>query len=52
MRRRCRQLTPLVEPHLRRVARTYMRRERAGQTLQPTALVNEVLRLAIWVTST
>ena len=40
-------LTPLVEPHLRRVARTYMRRERAGQTLQPTALVNEAyLRLA------
>ena len=40
-------LTPLVEPHLRRVAQTYMRRERAGQTLQPTALVNEVyLRLA------
>ena len=40
-------LTPLVEPHLRRVARTYMQRERAGQTLQPTALVNEVyLRLA------
>jgi RNA polymerase sigma factor (TIGR02999 family) len=40
-------LTPLVEPHLRRVARKYMRRERAGQTLQPTALVNEVyLRLA------
>ena len=40
-------LTPLVEPHLRRVARRYMRRERAGQTLQPTALVNEVyLRLA------
>jgi RNA polymerase sigma-70 factor (ECF subfamily) len=39
-------LTPLVEPHLRRVARKYMRRERAGQTLQPTALVNEVyLRL-------
>jgi RNA polymerase sigma factor (TIGR02999 family) len=40
-------LTPLVEPHLRRVARKYVRRERAGQTLQPTALVNEVyLRLA------
>jgi RNA polymerase sigma factor (TIGR02999 family) len=40
-------LTPLVEPHLRRVARKYMRRERAGQTLQPTALVNEAyLRLA------
>ena len=42
-----RALTPLVEPHLRRVARRYMRRERAGQTLQPTALVNEAyLRLA------
>ena len=40
-------LTPLVEPHLRRVARRHMRRERAGQTLQPTALVNEAyVRLA------
>ena len=39
--------TPLVEPHLRRVARKYTRRERDRQTLQPTALVNEVyLRLA------
>src|SRR5262249_7613437 len=38
---------PLVEPELRRVACGYMRRERAGRTLQPTALVNEVyLRLA------
>jgi RNA polymerase sigma factor (TIGR02999 family) len=41
------ELVPLVEPHLRRVARRYMRAERAGQTLQPTALVNEAyLRLA------
>jgi RNA polymerase sigma factor (TIGR02999 family) len=40
-------LVPLVEPELRRVARGYMRRERAGHTLQPTALVNEAyLRLA------
>lgn len=41
------QLVPLVEPELRRVARAYMRRERAGHTLQPTALVNEAyVRLA------
>ena len=41
------QLVPLVEPELRRVARRYMGRERVGQTLQPTALVNEAyLRLA------
>jgi RNA polymerase sigma-70 factor (ECF subfamily) len=41
------ELAPIVESHLRRVARRYMRRERAGQTLQPTALVNEAyLRLA------
>src|SRR5262245_44406008 len=40
-------LVPLVEPELRRVARRYMRRERAGHTLQPTALVNEAyVRLA------
>ena len=40
-------LVPLVESELRRVARGYMRRERAGHTLQPTALVNEAyLRLA------
>lgn len=39
-------LTPLVESELRKVARSYMARERAGHTLQPTALVNEVfLRL-------
>lgn len=39
-------LTPLVYDHLRRMARSYMRRERPGQTLQATALVNEAfLRL-------
>jgi len=39
-------LTPLVEAELRRLARSYMRRERRGHTLQPTALVNEAfLRL-------
>lgn len=35
------QLTPLVEAELRRLARTYMRRERRGHTLQTTALLNE-----------
>ena len=40
------QLTPLVYDELRRVARRYMRNERAGNTLQTTALVNEAyLRL-------
>jgi len=34
-------LVPLVEVELRRLARTYMRRERAGHTLQTTALINE-----------
>jgi RNA polymerase sigma factor (TIGR02999 family) len=39
-------LTPLVYDQLRRMARSYMRQERAGQTLQATALVNEAfLRL-------
>ena len=37
---------PLVYNELRRLARGYLRRERPGQTLQPTALVNEAyLRL-------
>jgi DNA-directed RNA polymerase specialized sigma24 family protein len=41
------ELIPLVHDELRRLARRYMGRERAGQTLQPTALVNEAyLRLA------
>lgn len=34
-------LLPLVEAELRRLARGYMARERAGHTLQTTALVNE-----------
>ena len=39
-------LTPLVYDELRRMARRYMRNERAGNTLQTTALVNEAyLRL-------
>lgn len=40
-------LMPEVYAELRRVAAAYLRRERPGQTLQPTALVNEAyLRLA------
>jgi RNA polymerase sigma factor (TIGR02999 family) len=40
------QLTPLVYEELRHLARSYMRNERAGNTLQTTALVNEAyLRL-------
>ena len=40
------QLTPLVYSELRRMARRYMRNERAGNTLQTTALINEAyLRL-------
>ena len=34
-------LVPLVHSELRRLARRYMRRERAGHTLQTTALINE-----------
>jgi RNA polymerase sigma factor (TIGR02999 family) len=42
-----RQLMPFVERELRQVASRYMRGERPGHTLQPTALVNEAyLRLA------
>ena len=40
------ELTPLVYQELHRLAAAHMARERAGHTLQPTALVNEVyLRL-------
>ena len=40
------QLVPLVHSELRRLARRYMRRERAGHTLQTTALIHEAyLRL-------
>ena len=35
------QLVPLVEAELHKLAEAYLRRERAGHTLQPTALVNE-----------
>jgi RNA polymerase sigma factor (TIGR02999 family) len=39
-------LTPLIYDELRQLAHRYMRHERAGQTLQTTALVNEAyLRL-------
>jgi RNA polymerase sigma factor (TIGR02999 family) len=41
------QLVPIVYQELRRLAHHYMRGERAGHTLQATALVNEVyLRMA------
>ena len=41
------QLLPLVYQELHRLAKAYMRRERAEHTLQPTALVNEAyLQLA------
>ena len=35
------QLTPLLYGELRKIAASYLRRERAEHTLQPTALVNE-----------
>ena len=35
------QLMPLVYDELRRLAREYLRHERGGHTLQPTALVHE-----------
>ena len=39
-------LIPLVQAELRRIARCFMRKERAGHTLQTSALVNEAyLRL-------
>ncbi len=34
-------ILPLVYDELHRLARAYMRRERRGHTLQPTALVHE-----------
>lgn len=40
-------LTPLVYDEIRRIAHRYVQRERAGHTLQTTALINEAyLRLA------
>src|SRR3954465_11684878 len=42
-------LAPMGEQELRRLASRYLRRESAGHTLQPTALVNEAyLRLLDW----
>ena len=39
-------LVPMVHSELRRLAKRYMQDERAGHTLQPSALVNEAyLRL-------
>src|ERR1700722_15859489 len=35
------QLIPLVDTELRRIAHRFMQKERAGHTLQTTALVNE-----------
>jgi len=35
------QLTPIVYSELRRLADSYLRRDRGGHTLQPTALVHE-----------
>jgi RNA polymerase sigma-70 factor (ECF subfamily) len=41
------ELMPLIYGELRRLARRYLRQERIGHTLEPTALVHEVyLRLA------
>jgi RNA polymerase sigma factor (TIGR02999 family) len=34
-------LIPLVQPHLQRLAHSYMSRERPGHTLQTTALLND-----------
>src|SRR5215467_11799240 len=40
-------LIPLIYPELHRMAERYMRKERPGHTLQPTAIVNEAyMRLA------
>ncbi|HEX4771130.1 MAG TPA: sigma-70 family RNA polymerase sigma factor [Bryobacteraceae bacterium] len=42
-------LAPLVEGELRRLARRYLSKEQPGETLQPTALVNEAyVRLIGW----
>ena len=43
------ELAPLVYEELRRLAKTYMKREQQGHTLQTTALVNEAyVRLIDW----
>lgn len=46
------QLTPVIYTELHRIAKRYMQRERAGHTLQTTALVNEAyMRLMNWKTA-
>jgi len=43
------ELTPVIYAELHRIAKSYMRRERDGHTLQTTALVNEAyMRLIDW----
>lgn len=43
------QLVPMVERELHGLAEAYLRRETAGNTLQPTALINEAwMRLIDW----
>ncbi len=43
------QLVPMVERELHGLAEAYLRRESAGNTLQPTALINEAwMRLIDW----
>jgi len=42
---------PLVHDELHRIASGYLRRERPGHTLQPTALINEAY-LKLWVSAT
>lgn len=45
-------LTPVIYDELYRIAKSYMRHERAGHTLQTTALVNEAyVRLMNWRTA-
>lgn len=46
------ELTPLIYAELHRIAKSYMRRERADHTLQTSALVNEAyVRLIDWKTA-
>src|ERR1700756_4256859 len=40
-------LIPLVQPELHRLAHHYMSRERAGHTLQTTAILNEAYLLLV-----
>jgi len=46
------QLVPIIHAELRRLAKHYLKRERAGHTLQTSALVNEAyVRLIDWKTA-